>query len=238
MNLETHGVWDRIRHLDAPDAEAVPGDDPDWRAALLDRAASLFERDKNHASVVIWSCRQRVVRRHRHPRRRRLLPRVDDRPVHYEGIHWDPRYPETTDVVSQMYTPAREIEQYLREHRDKPFILCEYAHAMGNSFGAVDRYIDLAYRDPLFQGGFIWDFADQAIELVDRYGNRYFGYGGDGGEAPHDDDFCANGILFADHTPTPKMQEVAYLYQPLRIAVDAGRGRDREPAALHLVLGL
>ena len=221
MNLETHGVWDRIRHLDAPDAEAVPGDDPVWRDALLDRAASLYERDKNHASVVIWSVGNEsfggtVIRDVAD-----YFRRVDDRPVHYEGIHWDSRYPETTDVVSQMYTPAAEVEQYLREHRDKPFILCEYAHAMGNSFGAVDRYIDLAYRDPLFQGGFIWDFADQAIQLVDRYGNRYFGYGGDGGEAPHDDDFCANGILFADHTPTPKMQEVAYLYQPLRIAVRA-----------------
>ena len=219
MNLETHGLWDRLRHLDLPASEAVPGDNAVWMPALQDRARSLFERDKNHPSVVMWSCGNEsfggtVIRDIAD-----YFREVDDRPVHYEGVHWDPRYPETTDVVSQMYTPAADIEVYLAEHRDKPFILCEYAHAMGNSFGAVDRYIDLAYREPLFQGGFIWDFADQAIAMVDRHGREYFGYGGDNGEAPHDGDFSGNGILFADHTPTPKLQEVAYLYQPFRITV-------------------
>ena len=221
MNLETHGLWDQVRYVDLPVDQAVPGDRPEWHAALMDRAASVFERDKNHASVVMWSCGNEsfggtVIRDVAD-----YFRRVDDRPVHYEGVHWDPRYPETTDVTSQMYTPAAEVEEYLREHRDKPFVLCEYAHAMGNSFGAVDRYVELAYREPLFQGGFIWDFADQVIERVDRYGNRYFGYGGDSGEAPHDGDFSGNGILFADRSPTPKMQEVSYLYQPLRITVRA-----------------
>jgi beta-galactosidase len=222
VNLETHGIWDRVRYLDAPLDEALPGDRAEWSPAVHDRAASLFERDKNHPSVVMWSCGNEsfggtVIRDIAD-----YFRRVDDRPVHYEGVHWDPRYPETTDVASQMYTPASEVEQYLREHRDKPFILCEYAHAMGNSFGAVDRYLDLAYREPLFQGGFIWDFADQALPLVDRHGAPYFGYGGDAGEAPHDFDFSGNGILFADHTPTPKMQEVEYLYQPMRLTVTAG----------------
>ena len=76
--------------------------------------------------------------------------------MHYEGVHWDPRYPQTTDVVSRMYAPAAEIEEFLATHRDKPYVLCEYAHSMGNSFGAVHKYVDLAYREPLFQGGFIW----------------------------------------------------------------------------------
>jgi beta-galactosidase len=219
MNLETHGLWDRLRYLDLPASEAVPGDNPLWMPALQDRARSLFERDKNHASVVMWSCGNEsfggtIIRDIA-----AYFREVDTRPVHYEGVHWDPRYPDTTDVVSQMYTPAADIEVYLAEHREKPLMLCEYAHAMGNSFGAVDRYIDLAYREPLFQGGFIWDFADQAIAMVDRHGREYFGYGGDNGEAPHDGDFSGNGILFADHTPTPKMQEVAYLYQPFRITV-------------------
>ncbi|MCB0913795.1 MAG: DUF4981 domain-containing protein, partial [Propionibacteriaceae bacterium] len=146
----------------------------------------------------------------------------DTRPVHYEGVFWDPRHPETTDVVSQMYTPAAEVEAYLATHRDKPFILCEYAHSMGNSFGAVDKYVDLSYREPLFQGGFIWDFADQAVPLRDRYGRDYFGYGGDCGERPHDGDFSADGILYADHTPKPILAEVAYLYQPFRIQITAG----------------
>ncbi len=219
MNLESHGVWDRIRKLGASIEEAVPGDRPEWLPALLDRAASMYERDKNHASVVIWSCGNESFGGTNLRDVADYFRSVDTRPVHYEGVHWDPRHEETTDIVSQMYTPAAEVEEYLREHRGKPFILCEFAHAMGNSFGAVDEYIDLAYREPLFQGGFIWDFADQAIPLVDRYGKEYFGYGGDFGEAPHDSDFCGNGIFFTDHSPTPKLQEVSYLYQGLRIRI-------------------
>ena len=213
MNLESHGLWDRIRYLGADVSEAVPGDKPEWLDLLLDRAASMLERDKNHPSVVMWSCGNESFGGTDILAVADWFREHDARPVHYEGVHWDPRYPQTTDVVSQMYTPAAEIEAYLAEHRDKPFILCEYAHAMGNSFGAVDKYMDLAYREPLFQGGFIWDFADQAIALTDRFGVPFFGYGGDCGEAPHDGEFCGNGILFADHSPTPRMQEVKYLYQ-------------------------
>ncbi|MWV58983.1 glycoside hydrolase family 2 TIM barrel-domain containing protein [Rathayibacter sp. VKM Ac-2754] len=221
MNLETHGLWDRVRYLGAPVAEAVPGDDGRWIPALRDRARSLVERDKNHPSVVMWSLGNESFGGSVLRDLSDWFREVDDRPVHYEGVHWDSRYPDTTDVVSQMYTSAAEVEGYLAEHRDKPLILCEYAHAMGNSFGAVDRYLDLAYREPLFQGGFIWDFADQAIPMVDRHGRSYLGYGGDSGEAPHDGDFSGNGILFADRTPTPKLQEVAHLYQPFRVEVSA-----------------
>ena len=92
---------------------------------------------------------------------------------------------------------------------------------LGTSFGAVDEYLALAYRDELFQGGFIWDFADQAIALVDRYGTPYFGYGGDCGEAPHNGDFSANGMLFADHSPKPAVQEMKFLYQGFVVAVGA-----------------
>lgn len=221
MNLETHGLWDRIRALGAPDSDAVPGDRPEWMPALRDRAASMFERDKNHPSVVIWSLGNESYGGTNLRDLADWFRSVDRRPVHYEGVHWDPRYPETTDITSQMYTPAADIEAYLREHRDKPFILCEYAHAMGNSFGGVDEYVDLAFREPLFQGGFIWDFADQAIELTDPEGRTFFGYGGDFGDAPHDGEFCGNGIFFADRSPTPRVAEVAYLYQGLRIRIDA-----------------
>jgi beta-galactosidase len=141
------------------------------------------------------------------------------RPVQYEGVAWDPRYPATTDFYSEMYTPAAQIEEFLKTNRAKPFILQEYAHAMNNSFGAVDEYLDLAEREPLFQGGFIWDFSDQAILLTDRHGEDFFGYGGDCGEAPHDYEFSGNGIFFADHSETPKLQEVRYLYRDLRVAI-------------------
>ena len=222
MNLETHGLWDRLRWFGADLDEAVPGDKPEWLPVLLDRAANMLERDKNHPSIVMWSCGNESFGGTNLLAVADWFRAQDTRPVHYEGVHWDPRYPQTTDVVSQMYTPASEIAGYLRTHRDKPFVLCEYAHAMGNSFGAVEEYVDLAYAEPLFQGGFIWDFADQAIALTDRHRVPYFGYGGDSGEAPSDYEFSANGILFADHTPTPKLAEVAYLYQPLLIEITPG----------------
>lgn len=221
MNLETHGMWDRLRYLGVGVEEAFPGDRPEWLPALLDRAASMLERDKNHPSVVIWSCGNESFGGGDILAVSDWFRANDDRPVHYEGVDWDPRHPETTDILSRMYTPAAQIDAYLADHPGKPMILCEYAHAMGNSFGGVGEYLALSAREPRFQGGFIWDFADQAIELTDRHGVRYFGYGGDNGEAPHDGDFCGNGIFFADHSPTPKTQEVAKLYQGLRISVTA-----------------
>ncbi len=222
MNLESHGIWDQVARGERAIEDAVPGDRPEWRAVLLDRAANVLERDKNHPSIVMWSCGNESFGGSNILAVADWFRAHDSRPVHYEGVYWDPRYPETTDVVSRMYPPAGEIEEYLAEHRDKPYVLCEYAHAMGNSFGAVDKYLDLAYRDPLFQGGFIWDFADQAVRLTDQYGNEFFGYGGDSGEAPHDADFSGNGILFADHTPKPFLSEMKYLYQGFRVEIDRG----------------
>ncbi len=221
MNLESHGSWDAHRAGGAPAESVIPGDHPQWRAVLLDRAASMLERDKNHPSVVMWSCGNESFGGSSISEVADWFRAQDDRPVHYEGVQWDDRYPGTSDVVSHMYTPAAEVERWLNTHRDKPFIMCEYAHAMGNSFGAVDKYVDLAYRDPLFQGGFIWDFADQALPLTDRHGQEFFGYGGDFGDAPHDAEFSANGIFFADRAPTPKLQEVRYLYRPLAATITA-----------------
>ena len=219
MNLESHGSWDDHRRGRAAIDDVVPGDHPEWQATLLDRAASMYERDKNHPCIVMWSCGNESFGGLDILAVADWFRARDTRPVHYEGVDWDPRYPQTTDVTSQMYTPAANVEAYLQTHRDKPFVLCEFAHAMGNSFGAVDKYLDLAYREPLFQGGFIWDFADQAVPLVDRYGRDFFGYGGDCDDRPCDYEFSANGIYFADHTPTPKLQEVKYLYQPFKISI-------------------
>jgi len=220
MNLESHAMWDRLRvQNDLPDSEALPGDRPEWLPVLLDRAASLLERDKNHASVIMWSCGNESYGGTDVLAVSKWFKAHDTRPVHYEGVHWDPRYRETSDVESQMYTAAAEIEEYLKTHRDKPFILCEYAHAMGNSLGAIDKYTELAYREPLFQGGFIWDFADQAIPLRNRYGQAFFGYGGDFGDRPTDREFSGNGIFFADHTPTPRIQEVRYVYQGFKTTI-------------------
>lgn len=248
-NLESHSMWDQVRNGDLPLEEVVPGDQQRWRPAVLDRARSMYERDKNHPSIVMWSCGNESYGGDVIADEADLLRSLDSRPVHYEGVDWDPRRPETSDVRTRMYTPAEQVAAELagqpgvhavtgadgapgglegRGH--KPFILCEYAHAMGNSFGAVDRYLELAEREPLFQGGFIWDFADQAVRLTAPDGRRYWGYGGDAGEAPHDGDFCGNGIFYADHTPSPKIQEVTHLYQPLHATLldDAARTLPRD----------
>lgn len=222
MNLESHGMWDALRLERITLEQAVPGDLPEWRDTLLARAASMLERDKNHPSIIMWSCGNESYGGTNLRDVADWFRSRDDRPVHYEGVHFDDRYLETTDVVSHMYTPAADIEEWLKTNRDKPFILCEFAHAMGNSFGAVDKYVDLAYSERLFQGSFIWDFADQAIALKDRHGKEFFGYGGDNHEAPHDGEFSGNGIYFADHSPTPRIQEVHKLYQLLHLTVDEG----------------
>ncbi|WP_315093280.1 glycoside hydrolase family 2 TIM barrel-domain containing protein [uncultured Cellulomonas sp.] len=222
MNLESHAMWDRVVS-GAGIEEALPGDRPEWLPALLDRAASMLERDKNHASVVLWSCGNESFGGTNILEVAEYFRGADSRPVHYEGVHWDPRHPQTTDVVSRMYAPVTEIEEFLATHRDKPYLLCEYAHSMGNSFGAVHKYVDLAYREPLFQGGFIWDFADQALRRTDAQGREYFGYGGDFGDAPHDSDFSGNGIVFADRTLKPIAQEVRYLYQGYRLVVEGDK---------------
>jgi beta-galactosidase len=220
MNLESHALWDRVVQGVWTPEQALPGDRPEWQDVLLDRAASMLQRDKNHASVVMWSCGNESFSGSTILAVSDYFRTNDSRPVHYEGVSRDQRYLETTDVVSTMYTPADEVERWLGENRDKPYILCEYAHAMGNSFGAVHKYVDLAYREPLFQGGFIWDFADQALPLRDRFGREYLGYGGSFGDAPNDGDFSGNGIVFADRTPKPLVQELRHLYQGLAIDID------------------
>ena len=212
-NLETHGTWSEFFDKE----HIIPNDDPKWLENVLDRAKSMYERDKNHPSILIWSCGNESYGGKDIFEMSEYFRSVDpSRLVHYEGVSLDKRYPDTTDMVSRMYTPAKEIEAYLKEHTEKPFILCEYAHAMGNSNGALYKYTDLERKYPQYQGGFIWDYVDQAI-LHD--GKLY--YGGDFHERPSDYDFCGNGIMFADRTPTPKLQEVKYCYQFIDTEINA-----------------
>ena len=212
-NLETHGTWSEFFDQE----HIIPNDDPKWQENVLDRAKSMYERDKNHPSILIWSCGNESYGGKDIFEMSEYFRSVDpSRLVHYEGVSLDTRYPDTTDMVSRMYTPAKDIEAYLKEHTEKPFILCEYAHAMGNSNGALYKYTDLEKKYPQYQGGFIWDYVDQAI-LHD--GKLY--YGGDFHERPSDYDFCGNGIMFADRTPTPKLQEVKYCYQFIDTEINA-----------------
>lgn len=214
-NMESHGSWDPIVRGLADLSLAIPGDRQDWKAMMLDRVNSTYQRDKNHPSILIWSCGNESfggsVIRDMAGRFRSLDP---TRLVHYEGICNDRRYPETSDMESRMYPSAAFIREYLSKHRKKPFICCEYTHAMGNSCGAMHKYTDLTDTEPLYQGGFIWDYADQSIYKKDRYGNEFQAYGGDFGERPTDYNFSGNGIVYGgDRSPSPKMQEIKYNYQ-------------------------
>ncbi len=219
-NMETHGSWDAV--MRGGDYElAIPGDKPHWEGALLDRVNSIYQRDKNHPSILIWSCGNEsygglVIKKMSD----RFHELDDTRLVHYEGIFHDRRYNDTSDMESQMYTPVSTIEAFLSKHRDKPFICCEYTHAMGNSCGAMHKYTDLTDTEPLYQGGFIWDYVDQTITKKDRYGREFQAYGGDFGERPTDYNFSANGIVYGgSRAPSPKMQEVKFNYQNITAEV-------------------
>ena len=222
-NLETHGTWDAILHGQEELSFAVPGNRPEYLQMILDRARSMYMRDKNHACILIWSCGNESFGGKDLMEMHDAFHRWDStRLVHYEGaFSWDRRYPDTTDIASSMYTPVADMKEYLKEHRDKPYINCEYTHAMGNSCGAMHKYTDLTHEDPLFQGGFIWDYIDQSITCTDRYGVEFQGYGGDFGDRPNDGSFSGNGIAYGkDRDPSPKMQEVKYNYQNFRITFE------------------
>ncbi|MBQ2802765.1 MAG: DUF4981 domain-containing protein [Lachnospiraceae bacterium] len=220
-NLESHGSWDPVAREIADIDTVVPGNKPEWNAMMLDRANSVYQRDKNHPAVLIWSCGNESYGGKNIYEMSQFFRRVDPlRLVHYEGIFQDRRYPDSSDIESQMYTPAAKIEEWLKKDRSKPFICCEYAHAMGNSCGALHKYTDLTDREPLYQGGFIWDYVDQTITRKDRYGKEIQAYGGDFTDRPCDFNFSGNGIVYGgDRTPSPKMQEVKYNYQNISVEI-------------------
>lgn len=221
-NLETHGSWMVQGEIKNGGADALPGDRDEWRGAVFDRAASMVERDKNHPCVLFWSCGNEsfggsVLR----DLAAWLRARDNTRLVHYEGIFMDPRWPETSDVESRMYAKPEEIEEYLRSGPEKPFVSCEYAHAMGNSLGNLQLYTALAEKYEQYQGGFIWDFIDQELRTKDEDGADRLSGGGDFA-CPTDGRFCSNGLLFADRTPSPKLAEAKFLYSPVKIRCTPG----------------
>lgn len=214
-NLETHGTWAKEG---GADKNTLPGSLPVWRKIVLDRAKSMQERDKNHPCVLIWSCGNESFGGKNLQQMSDLFKKRDNtRLVHYEGVFNDRSYPDISDMESQMYTKAADIKKFLEANPGKPFICCEYTHSMGNSNGAMHKYTELAREEERYQGGFIWDYVDQGFRLKSRYGQEYFGYGGDYGDRPTDYNFCGNGIVFADRSATPKMQEVKFNYRNILI---------------------
>ncbi|MCC8049286.1 MAG: DUF4981 domain-containing protein [Clostridiales bacterium] len=218
-NMETHGTWAPYLQGAAALDEIVPRDHEEWKGALLDRANSMFQRDKNHPSILIWSCGNESFGGSVIHEMSQLFHRLDStRLVHYEGIFWDRRYNDTSDMESQMYTPAAKIREFLQNDRSKPFICCEYMHAMGNSCGGMQKYTDMTEDEPLYQGGFIWDYIDQSITKKDRYGQPFEAYGGDFDDRPSDYNFSGNGIAYGgDREASPKMQAVKFHYQNIRV---------------------
>lgn len=188
---------------------------------MLDRVESCYQRDKNHPAILIWSCGNESYGGKTIFEMSELFRKLDpERLVHYEGVFHDRSYNDSSDMESQMYPSVERIKEYLKS-QDKPFICCEYSHAMGNSCGALHKYTDLADQENSpYQGGFIWDYIDQSIYKKDRYGQWFLAYGGDFGERPTDYNFSGNGIAYGgERNPSPKMQEVKFDYQNIAISV-------------------
>ena len=211
-NLESHGSWDMAND---DTTYIVPHNKSEWLDMMLDRANSMYQRDKNHPSILIWSCGNESYGGKDIFEMSEFFHKVDPtRLVHYEGLFHDRSYNNTSDMESQMYPSVASIKEFLEKDRSKPFICCEYTHAMGNSCGGMHLYTDLTDTQPMYQGGFIWDYIDQSICKKDRYGKEFQAYGGDFGERPTDYNFSGNGIAYGgDRDESPKMQEVKFNYQ-------------------------
>lgn len=220
-DLETHG-------FEADGWVDNPSDDPRWREAYLDRIRRTVERDKNHPSIVMWSLGNESGTGQNLAAMAEWVHRRDpSRPVHYEGDYTG----AYTDVYSRMYAEVVETESIAAEddftpllgcsvaesarQRSKPFIHCEYAHAMGNGPGGMDQYRRQVDRYDRLHGGFIWEWRDHGLRTMDGAGTEFFGYGGDFGETVHDGNFVMDGMVLSDGTPSPGLKEYAAVEQPL-----------------------
>lgn len=213
-NLETHGSW---KYSNAQEFQplAVPGSKPEWTANVIDRANTMVKRDFNHASIIIWSLGNESYGGSNFIAMKDHIKELDNsRVIHYEGTFHDRTFEEATEIESQMYTKPSMLEYYATSNPQKPIILCEYAHAMGNSCGNLYKYTDLFHKYEVLQGGFIWDWIDQAL-WKEEDGIKYLAYGGDFGDSPNDNFFCGNGLILADRTKTPKLVEVKKCYQTI-----------------------
>ncbi len=205
--------------------------DPRWAAAFLDRGMRMVERDKNHACVVQWSLGNETGYGPNHDALAGWIRGTDpSRPLHYEGAISQGKWSNgcrATDVVCPMYPKVSAIVNWAKEKTgDRPMILCEYSHAMGNSNGNLREYFEAFETYHGLQGGFIWDWVDQGLRKVDRKGQAYWAYGGDFGDHPNDANFCINGLVWPDRTPHPAMFEFKKLAQPVSARMlNAKQGR-------------
>jgi beta-galactosidase len=209
-NIESHGI--------GYDKDVTLADKPEWAAAHLARMQSLVERDKNHPSVIIWSLGNEAGDGHNFLVNYKWAKERDaTRPVQYERAEKSTNTTERhTDIVCPMYARIEEIENYAKDEKsDRPLIMCEYAHSMGNSTGNLQDYWDVIEKYPKLQGAFVWDWVDQGILKTGENGEKYWAYGGDFGElgVPSDGNFCINGLTWPDRTGKPGLNEVKRVYQ-------------------------
>jgi beta-galactosidase len=235
-DYETHG-FGAVEWAGNPSAEPV------WREALLDRAARMVERDKNHPSIVMWSLGNEAgVGENLAAMAEWIRGRDGSRLIHYEGDWASCSY---VDVYSRMYAGYEEVDEIGRgvesatadpaddaHRRSIPFIQCEYGHAMGNGPGGLRDYQEMFEKYPRLAGGFIWEWIDHGIEQTDADGVTYYAYGGDFGEELHDSNFVADGLIFPDRTPSPGLLDYKKVIEPVRVTVDAD-ARTIEISNLH-----
>ncbi|MCB0485486.1 MAG: DUF4981 domain-containing protein [Flavobacteriaceae bacterium] len=210
-NIESHGMGYGDRSLAKKES---------WKGAHVERIKRMFERDKNHPSVIIWSLGNEAGNGVNFYAAYNWLKAQDNtRPVQYErvDIGWGKSFDWNTDIIVPMYFKIDYLEKYQNRQENKPLILCEYAHSMGNSTGNLQDYWDVIKKYPKLQGGFIWDWVDQGLLKRNEKGEQYFAYGGDFGPegVPSDANFLANGLINADRTIHPALWEVKKVYQNL-----------------------
>lgn len=222
VNIETHGL----------EPVELLSDDLNWRDIYLERTYSCYERHKNHACIVAWSLGNESGLGQNQFYQYQWLKAQDDRPVVYEGGGADHK---ATDVIFPMYARVEEdviheseppkyaLKKWLEKDAGRALLLCEYAHAMGNSGGGLSGYWSTFTKEQKLQGGFVWDWMDQGLLLKEGSLNTYskaWAYGGDFGEEVHDANFCLNGILFPDRTEKPSLHELKYLQQAWKIELN------------------
>ncbi|WP_052825812.1 glycoside hydrolase family 2 TIM barrel-domain containing protein [Neotamlana nanhaiensis] len=227
-NLESHALGGKLSQ------------DPNWTSAFLERGNRMVIRDKNHPSIIIWSLGNESGSGENHAAMSGWIKEMDPtRFVHYEGAQGDPtdaRYqrdfwpsnvgnptdPKWVDMLSRMYPQPFELESLINDTSfdNRPVLMCEYAHAMGNSLGNMKTYWDIIHKYDRALGGFIWDFIDQGLLKTDENGKEFIAYGGDFGDVPNDGSFCINGIIAADRTPKPEIFEAKKVNQPVVVMAD------------------
>ena len=189
----------------------------DFEEATIARTRNMYERDKNHPCIISWSLGNESGNGICYKAAYDWLKSMDStRPSQYERALYD----RNTDIVTIMYPSVDYLSKYTQKQQERPYIMCEYAHAMGNSCGGLQNYWDTIYKYPQLQGGCIWDWVDQGLLTKDEQGREFYAYGGDFGEnMPSDGNFCINGLVDPDRQPHPQLAEVRKVYQPIKIEV-------------------